>query len=135
MIARTDEGVLLRAMPLVFVLIWSTGFIVARYGMPHAPPLSFLAWRYVLSILCFLPWIVLAAALGAELGLDPWQTAAGINRIADPDRIMPAQPIRTRSRRPGLLKVCAMLIGSATPLARRKSVRRSTGPATTGATR
>jgi len=47
-------------MPLVFVLIWSTGFIVARYGMPHAPPLGFLSWRYVLSILCFLPWILLA---------------------------------------------------------------------------
>ncbi|MFN4359885.1 MAG: DMT family transporter [Hylemonella sp.] len=57
---RGDSQALLRAMPLVFVLIWSTGFIVARYGMPHAPPLSFLAWRYVLSILCFLPWIVLA---------------------------------------------------------------------------
>ncbi len=57
---RNDSEALLRAMPLVFVLIWSTGFIVARYGMPHAPPLSFLAWRYVLSILCFLPWIVLA---------------------------------------------------------------------------
>jgi len=26
---------LIRAMPWVFVLIWSTGFIVARYGMPH----------------------------------------------------------------------------------------------------
>jgi len=50
----------LRAMPWVFVLIWSTGFIVARYGMPHAPPMSFLAVRYALSILCFLPWIVLA---------------------------------------------------------------------------
>lgn len=60
MIDRADDGALLRAMPLVFVLIWSTGFIVARYGMPHAPPLSFLAWRYVLSILCFLPWIMLA---------------------------------------------------------------------------
>jgi drug/metabolite transporter (DMT)-like permease len=47
-------------MPGVFVLIWSTGFIVARYGMPHAPPMSFLAWRYALSILCFLPWILLA---------------------------------------------------------------------------
>lgn len=57
---RGDSQALLRAMPLVFVLIWSTGFIVARYGMPHAPPLSFLAWRYVLSILCFLPWILLA---------------------------------------------------------------------------
>ena len=47
-------------MPGVFVLIWSTGFIVARYGMPHAPPMSFLAWRYALSILCFLPWILVA---------------------------------------------------------------------------
>ena len=44
-------------MPAVFVLIWSTGFIVARFGMPHAPPMSFLAWRYALSILCFLPWV------------------------------------------------------------------------------
>lgn len=50
----------LRAMPWVFVLIWSTGFIVARYGMPHAPPMKFLAVRYALSILCFLPWIVVA---------------------------------------------------------------------------
>lgn len=50
----------LRAMPAVFVLIWSTGFVVARYGMPHAPPMSFLAWRYALSIVCFGAWIVLA---------------------------------------------------------------------------
>ncbi|MBX3609892.1 MAG: DMT family transporter [Hydrogenophaga sp.] len=47
-------------MPWVFVLIWSTGFIVARFGMPHSPPLSFLATRYALSILCFLPWILIA---------------------------------------------------------------------------
>lgn len=54
------DDALLRAMPLVFVLIWSTGFIVARYGMPHAPPFKFLALRYALSIACFLPWIWLA---------------------------------------------------------------------------
>ena len=47
-------------MPGVFVLIWSTGFIVARYGMPHAPPLSFLAVRYALSVLCFGVWVVVA---------------------------------------------------------------------------
>lgn len=51
---------LLRAMPVVFVLIWSTGFIVARYGMPHAPPLGFLAMRYGLSALCFGLWIAMA---------------------------------------------------------------------------
>ena len=50
----------IRAMPVVFVLIWSTGFIVARYGMPYAPPFSFLLVRYICSILCFLPWILLA---------------------------------------------------------------------------
>ena len=50
----------IRAMPVVFVLIWSTGFIVARFGMPYAPPFTFLLWRYFFSILCFLPWIVLA---------------------------------------------------------------------------
>lgn len=50
----------LRAMPAVFVLIWSTGFIVARYGMPHAPPFSFLAMRYALSIFCFSIWIYFA---------------------------------------------------------------------------
>jgi len=50
----------LRAMPAIFVLIWSTGFIVARYGMPHAPPFSFLAMRYALSIFCFSIWIYFA---------------------------------------------------------------------------
>ena len=50
----------LRAMPAVFVLIWSTGFIVARYGMPYAPPLKFLVVRYALSVICFLVWVVSA---------------------------------------------------------------------------
>jgi drug/metabolite transporter (DMT)-like permease len=49
-----------KATPVVFVLIWATGFIVARFGMPHAPPLSFLSVRYALSIACFGLWIVLA---------------------------------------------------------------------------
>lgn len=51
---------LIKAMPVVFVLIWSTGFIVAKYGLPYAGPLHFLAIRYALSLLCFLVWIALA---------------------------------------------------------------------------
>ena len=47
-------------MPWVFVLIWSTGFVVARFGMPHSPPLTFLSMRYALSLLCFGAWIVWA---------------------------------------------------------------------------
>ena len=51
------DGALRRAMPWVFVLIWSTGFVVARYGMAHAPPLHFLSLRYALSVLCFIGWV------------------------------------------------------------------------------
>ncbi len=54
---------LLRAMPILFVLIWSTGFVVARYGMPYAPPFTFLCWRYGLSILAFLVWVQWSGAL------------------------------------------------------------------------
>ena len=49
-------------MPAIFVLIWSTGFIVAKFGLPYAPPLTFLSIRYLLSIVCFLLWIALARA-------------------------------------------------------------------------
>ncbi|APW39015.1 EamA family transporter [Rhodoferax koreense] len=52
----------LRVMPAVFVVIWSTGFIVARYGMPHAPPLKFLALRFGLSVLCFGVWARMSRA-------------------------------------------------------------------------
>ena len=48
---------LLAAMPWVFVGVWSTGFVVARLAMPHAPPLTFLSWRYALSLLAFGLWI------------------------------------------------------------------------------
>ncbi len=50
------ESIWLASMPAVFVLIWSTGFIVARFGMPHAPPFGFLAWRYALSVVGLLLW-------------------------------------------------------------------------------
>jgi drug/metabolite transporter (DMT)-like permease len=49
-----------RAIPAVFVLIWSTGFIVARYGMPQSPPMKFLALRYALSVGCFAVWALAA---------------------------------------------------------------------------
>lgn len=39
-----------RAYPLLFVFLWSTGFIGAKYGLPYAEPLSFLLCRYALVI-------------------------------------------------------------------------------------
>ena len=67
---KTDAAALLRAMPAVFVLIWSTGFVVARFGMPHAPPLGFLAVRYALSIAAFLLWVWWARAAWPRNGMQ-----------------------------------------------------------------
>lgn len=49
-------------MPLVFVLLWSTGFIVAKYAAPHAPPLTFLLYRFagVIAVLLPLAWLTRA---------------------------------------------------------------------------
>ncbi len=36
------------AFPFLFVLLWSTGFIAAKYGLAYAPPLKFLLYRFIL---------------------------------------------------------------------------------------
>jgi drug/metabolite transporter (DMT)-like permease len=38
------------AAPLVFVLLWSSGFVGARYGMPYVEPLTFLTVRMGLVV-------------------------------------------------------------------------------------
>ncbi len=40
-----------RAVPSLFVLLWATGFIGARYAMPWSEPFSFLAVRFALAFL------------------------------------------------------------------------------------
>ncbi len=66
---------LARAMPWVFVLIWSTGFVVARFGMPHAPPMTFLSTRYALSIVCFGIWVAWSRAAWPS-GREQWMHLA-----------------------------------------------------------
>jgi drug/metabolite transporter (DMT)-like permease len=49
-------------MPFAFVLLWSTGFIVAKTAAPHAPPLTFLLYRFAGVIVVLLPFVWLARA-------------------------------------------------------------------------
>jgi drug/metabolite transporter (DMT)-like permease len=61
---------LARVAPFLFVLLWSTGFIGARLGLPHIEPLTFLLIRYLAVLACMLaiamltraPWPATAAA-------------------------------------------------------------------------
>ena len=45
-----SQAALTRFAPLLFVLLWATGFIGAKLGLPHAEPLSFLLIRYLLVL-------------------------------------------------------------------------------------
>lgn len=41
---------LIRSLPFVFALLWSTGFIGAKYGLPYIQPYSFLALRFIMTL-------------------------------------------------------------------------------------
>ncbi|WP_435104140.1 DMT family transporter [Arhodomonas sp. AD133] len=67
--ARADTtGTWRVAMPTLFVLLWSTGFIGARLGLPHAEPFTFLALRMLIA-----SGLLLAVALATRA---PWPGSA-----------------------------------------------------------
>jgi drug/metabolite transporter (DMT)-like permease len=40
-----------KSAPVIFVLLWSTGFTGIRYGIPYAPPFTFIAIRMAIATL------------------------------------------------------------------------------------
>src|SRR5579862_798517 len=63
--------VAIAAAPVLFVLLWSTGFIGARYGLPYIEPLTFLAVRMVFVIVVMTAIALIAGARwpqGSEIG-------------------------------------------------------------------
>jgi len=67
------------AFPMLFVLLWSTGFIAAKYGLPYAPPLTFLLYRFALvaalmTVVAFVtraPWPDTVAQAG-HVAVSAW---------------------------------------------------------------
>lgn len=64
------KPILSQFAPAIFVLLWSTGFIGAKWGLPHASPLSFLSVRYALVILFM---VIIARYFRASYPRDPRQ--------------------------------------------------------------
>ncbi len=57
--------------PMLFVLLWSTGFIGARFGLPYIEPMTFLVVRMVFVVVIMTAIALLAQARwlqGAEIG-------------------------------------------------------------------
>lgn len=58
------------AYPAVFVLLWSTGFIGAKLGLPYAEPATFLVLRFALVLVLLLPICLAFRA--------PWPSRRGV---------------------------------------------------------
>lgn len=72
----------LSPIPIFFVLLWSTGFIVAKFGLPFAPPLTFLILRCSGVLLVLVPCVLIWKA--------PWPKASAIGHIAVAGLLMQA---------------------------------------------
>jgi drug/metabolite transporter (DMT)-like permease len=62
------------AFPGVFVILWSTGFVAAKLGLPYAEPATFLVLRFVLVIAILLPICWLSRA--------PWPSPKRVLQMA-----------------------------------------------------
>jgi drug/metabolite transporter (DMT)-like permease len=58
------------AAPVLFVLLWSTGFIGARFGLPYIEPMTFLAVRMV--------YVVIIIGAIAIIGRARWPSQAEV---------------------------------------------------------
>lgn len=58
----------------IFVFLWSTGFIIARYSMPYAEPMTIIFIRFGSVVLCMLPVVLIWRA--------PWPSRSQIIHIA-----------------------------------------------------
>lgn len=66
----SPQPLLIRVAPAVFVLLWSSGFLVVKYASPYIDPLTFLCVRFAFAV-------VLIAAL-AVLARAPWPRGAAL---------------------------------------------------------
>ncbi|MBT3229629.1 MAG: DMT family transporter [Candidatus Marinimicrobia bacterium] len=58
---------------LLVTFLWSTSFIIIKWGLADIPPITFAGLRYFLAFLCFLPFIFKNKYMDEIKGLSPRQ--------------------------------------------------------------
>lgn len=66
----SSPDILVRLTPTAFVLLWSSGFVVAKFAAPYAEPLTFIGLRYALATLAMAVVSVVAGAIWPRRARD-----------------------------------------------------------------
>ncbi len=53
---NAHQSIWLLLTPVVFVLLWSGGYAVAKVGIKYAEPITLLVWRYILVVVLLVPF-------------------------------------------------------------------------------
>jgi drug/metabolite transporter (DMT)-like permease len=69
-----QQSLFISATPALFVILWATGFVGAKLGLPYAPPLKFLLWRFAVVIALMTPFAFFTGA--------PWPRGRKIAHVA-----------------------------------------------------
>ena len=64
-----NQALLIRIAPLLFVSLWSTGFVAAKYSMHNADPFVFLCLRFSITALVLVPILLV---MGSPLPRRIW---------------------------------------------------------------
>lgn len=71
--SNNQQQSLARVAPAIFVALWSTGFVVARYATTDAGPLTFLCVR--MFIAAGLLWLIATAMRAPRMARSDWSAA------------------------------------------------------------
>lgn len=71
-------SLLIRMVPIIFVVLWSTGFIGAKLGLPYAEPFTFLAVRMAITLAILVPVVWLFVAERPQLSTLGHSMVSGI---------------------------------------------------------
>lgn len=66
----SPDTLFIKAMPVIFVFFWSTGFIGAKMGLPYIEPMTFLAVRFGICVLLMIPVVLLTRTHWPARGID-----------------------------------------------------------------
>ena len=72
--SNNQQQSLARVAPAIFVALWSTGFVVARYATKDAGPLTFLGVR--MFIAAGLLWLIATAMRAPLMTRSDWSAAS-----------------------------------------------------------
>jgi drug/metabolite transporter (DMT)-like permease len=72
------DAIMSAVMPLTFAVLWSTGFIGARYGLPFAEPLTLLSMRFAVTEILLIIIVLASGAVFPTLSQSKHLAVTGI---------------------------------------------------------